>query len=418
MKLPWEKKHICWGVTAFCVIAASIVLYMILHRWSVVASVIALIFKSLRPITYGLILAYLLNPLMNMIEKTMAIPAMNALLKKRKDKARSLARAFSIVLTWTTAFLFVLAIVDLVVPELYKSIEALVLSLPSYADKAFTLANDLLNQNPEILDFFKESINGFTTDITEIIQKVKEIMPNVNSLITGVSSGLFDGIKVIFNLFVGIIVSIYILKDKEKFTAKYKKLLYSTMSEKKVNNIIALSRLTHDKFGNFITGKIFDSIIIGILCFIILNIFNIPYSALVSVVVGVTNVIPFFGPFLGAIPSSILILFANPIKCIPFIIIIIALQQFDGNILGPKILGNSIGLSSFWVMFAILIGSGLFGVWGMVCAVPIFAVVYVLVSDGCRNSLIKKGFNYSSKDFENIDHIDENSGKPVRLEKE
>ncbi|MEE0867772.1 MAG: AI-2E family transporter [Clostridia bacterium] len=418
MKLPWDKKHICWGITAFCVIAASIILYMILHKWSEVASVIALVFKSLKPITYGLILAYILNPLMNMIERTMALPAMNALLKKRKDKARSLARAFSIILTWATAFLFILAIVDLVVPELYKSIESLVLSLPSYADTAFTLANDLLNQNPEILDFLKESINGFTTDITEIVKRIQSIMPNLNSFITGISSGLFGGIKVIFNLFVGVIVSIYILKDKERFAAQSKKVLYSTMSAKNANTVIAISRLTHSKFGNFITGKIFDSIIIGILCFIILNIFNIPYSALVSVVIGVTNVIPFFGPFLGAIPSSILILFANPIKCIPFIIIIVALQQFDGNILGPKILGNSIGISSFWVMFSILIGSGLFGVWGMVCAVPIFAVIYVLISDGCRSSLIKKGFNYSSKDFESIDHIDENSGKPVRLERD
>ena len=212
-------------------------------------------------------------------------------------------------------------------------------------------------------------------------------------------------------------MSVYVLKDKEKFVAQFKKLFYSTMSYRKANNTIAFWRLTHDKFGNFITGKIFDSLIIGVICFIILIIANIPYAALISVIIGVTNVIPFFGPFIGAIPSAFLVLLVDPLKCITFVIIIILLQQFDGNILGPKILGDTTGVSSFWVVFSIMLGSGLFGVVGMVCSVPVFAVFYTLVKDGCHVALRKKGIDYSTETFEKIDHIDEDTKAPKWINK-
>ena len=222
-----------------------------------------------------------------------------------------------------------------------------------------------------------------------------------------------DIVRMLLNILIGVIVSIYVLKDKEKLAAQSKRLLYSFCSVKKANSVIAVTRLTNDKFGNFITGKIFDSIIIGVLCFIILTIFRIPYTALVSVVVGVTNVIPFFGPFIGAIPSAFLILLAEPIKCLTFVIIIIALQQFDGNILGPKILGSSTGVSSFWVMFSILVGSGLFGFWGMLCGVPVFAVIYAIVSESCRCSLEERGLDYSTEEFKGIDHLSDKTEKPI-----
>lgn len=416
MKLPWEKKQICWGVTAFLTVAASILFYMILKKWDTVGGVISLIFKSLRPITYGLILAYILNPLLNMIEKGFVYPFMKKVFKKNTKRLKNSARVLSIIFTWTIACLLILALVDFVVPEIAKSIESLIASLPEYTNKTLSWGEDILKKNPMILDYLEKSISGFSTNLSDVAKRIEDILPNINSLILGVSSGLYGMVTAILNIIIGIIVSVYILKDKEKFVAQIKRLFYSTMSFKKANNVIALCRLTHDKFGNFITGKIFDSIIIGILCFIILTIFAIPYTALVSVIVGVTNVIPFFGPFIGAIPSALLILLVDPIKCITFIAIIIVLQQFDGNILGPKILGSTTGVSSFWVMFSILVGSGLFGVWGMVCAVPLFAVIYTLLNDGCHRALKKKGIDYSCETYENIDHIDENTNTPVWLD--
>ncbi len=177
--------------------------------------------------------------------------------------------------------------------------------------------------------------------------------------------------------------------------------------------MIAVTRLANDKFGRFITGTIFDSITVGVLCFIILTIFRIPYSALVSVIIGVTNVIPFFGPFIGSVPSAFLILLAEPIKGLTFIIIITALQQFDGNILSPRIIGSSTGVSSFWVMFSILVGSGLFGFWGLLCGVPVFAVVYTIVSEFCRCSLEKRGLGYSAEEFKSIDRLNDKTGNPI-----
>lgn len=418
MKLPWDKKYICWGITAFATVAASIVFFMILKEWETVGGVFALIAKSLRPITYGLIIAYILNPLMNAVERGFVLPVMKKIFKKGTRRFKGSVRIISIIITWAVTTLLVLALVDLVVPEISNSIETLVQSFPGYASKALSWGEELLKKNPMILNYLEESISGFSTNLSDLAARLKEIIPNINTLILGVSSGVYGMVSAVLNLLIGIIVSVYILKDKEKFVAQIKRLFYSTMPTKKANNVIAVCRLTHDKFGNFITGKIFDSIIIGILCFIILTMFNMPYGALVSVIVGVTNVIPFFGPFIGAIPSALLILLVDPIKCITFVVIIIVLQQFDGNILGPKILGSTTGVSSFWVLFSILVGSGLFGIWGMICAVPLFAVIYTLVKDGCHASLQKKGVDYSCETFENIDHIDEKTNSPVWLTEE
>jgi len=415
MKFPWEKKQFCWGVTAFLTVAASILFYVMLQRWEAVSAVVTLIFSSLRPITYGLILAYLLNPLLNVVENNMIEPVVKAMLKKKHKAAKRVSRAVSIFITWIIAAVFVFALFALVVPEIYKSIESLVIIVPQVSNRMLESAGKILKENPEILAFLEKFISGFTTDVAEIMNRLKDILPNLNIMITGLTGSVFAVITALLNILVGIIVSVYILKDKEKFVAQIKRIFYSTMPIKRANTVIAFFRLTHDKFGNFITGKIFDSLIIGVLCFIVLLILNMPYAALVSVIVGVTNVIPFFGPFIGAIPSAILILFADPIKCITFIIFIIILQQFDGNILGPRILGSTTGISSFWVMFSILVGSGLFGVWGMICAVPFCAVVFALSRDGCHIALRKKGIDYSTETYENIDHIDEDTNAPVWL---
>lgn len=418
MKLPWDKKYLCWGITAFLTIAASVIFLMALLNWELVGGVLGIIVKSLRPITYGLIIAYLLNPLMNVIEHSFVYPLIKRIFKKNKKRGHSVSRWLSIIFAWAIALLTIFVLVSMVMPEIVKSVEDLVSRLPEYANRAMGWGEALLRENPEILDFLEKSVSGFTTNLTELAQRFKEIIPNLNILITGLTSSIYGVVVAVLNVLVGVIVSVYVLKDKEKFTAQFKRLLYSTMSTEKANGVIVVSRLTHDKFGNFLTGKIFDSLIIGILCFIILSIFRIPYTALISVIVGVTNVIPFFGPFIGAIPSALLLLFTDPMKCITFIIIIIILQQFDGNILGPKILGSTTGISSFWVVFSILVGSGLFGVWGMVCAVPLFAVIYTLIKEGCHNSLRKKGIDYSAETYENIDHIDEKTNGPVWLDRD
>ena len=221
--------------------------------------------------------------------------------------------------------------------------------------------------------------------------------------------------KFLYNLIIGYIISIYVLFDKEKFRSQAKKLMYTFISSEKVNIILENLRYTDKVFGSFFSGKLIDSLIIGLLCFVGMLIFDMPYSLVIAVIVGVTNIIPYFGPFIGAIPSAILILLVSPSKCITFIIFIFVLQQFDGNILGPKILGNKTGLSSFWVLFSLLIFGGLFGMIGMIIGVPIFSIFYSFINGLVRRKLKEKDLPLNSKDYEKVIRIDENN--ELKLEK-
>ena len=265
MKLPWDKKYICAGITAFITAAAVIVFYMIFRGWESVWGVVRLVAKSLRPITYGLILAYLLNPLLNGIEMHVVAPVSNKLFAKKKRSNKGFSRGISIALTWIIAFLFVFTLVWLVFPEIYESIESLIANLPEYANHAIAIGEGFLEKNPEIIRFLRESVSGFTTNLEDIAKRIEELIPNINVLIIGLSSGVYGAVQILINALVGIIVSVYILKDKEKFAAQGKRLLYSVVSVKKANRTVEIIRLTHDKFANFITGKIFDSIIIFVL---------------------------------------------------------------------------------------------------------------------------------------------------------
>ena len=418
MKLPWEKKHFCWAIILFLTIAASVLFFMILQKWEIVWDVVSLIFASLEPVTFGLIIAYLLNPLMMFVESKLVTPSMKLIFKKKYKEMHKISRGVSIIITWAIVCLMILALLSMVRPEIITSIEMLVGKMPEYASHVILWFENIMEENPQIFEFMENTVSIFAANFTDAINKILGAAPTLDVVFTEISNGVYAVVKSVLNLFVGIIVSVYVLKDKEKFVAQSKKLIYSMLPVKKANGVVSVFRLTHEKFGNFIIGKIFDSIIIGILCFIILSVFDIPYSVLVSVVVGVTNVIPFFGPFIGAIPSALLILCVDPIKCLTFIVIILLLQQFDGNILGPKILGSTTGVSSFWVLTSILVGSSLFGVWGMVCSVPLFAVIYTIISKYCKKTLKKRGMDYSTETFERIDHMDEESKAPIWVSEE
>ena len=214
---------------------------------------------------------------------------------------------------------------------------------------------------------------------------------NLGNLATTLYNGVFSVMRFLFEFMIGIIISIYLMSSKELFSGQSKKIAYALFEENKANHLIRNMRFVHKTFIGFLSGKIVDSIIIGILCFLGTSFLEIPYAILVSVIVGVTNIIPFFGPYLGAIPCAILILMISPIHCLYFVIFIIILQQIDGNIIGPKILGNSTGISSFWVIFAITIFGGLFGIPGMVIGVPVFAIIYAGFRSYFHRMLRKKG---------------------------
>ena len=225
-----------------------------------------------------------------------------------------------------------------------------------------------------------------------MIQLAREFIPIIGNFLRTTASSLW-------NIVIGIIISLYILIEKEKFIAISRKITTALLPEKAAIKTLEIAHRSNMIFGKFLSGKILDSFIIGILTFIILSIFNMPYTLLVSVIVGITNIIPFFGPFIGAIPSFIIIVFVSPVKALWFLVIILVIQQIDGNIIGPKILGDSVGLSAFWILFSIMIAGEYFGVVGMIVGVPIFAVIYSLVKEFIEAKLKKKGLNVDTKDY-------------------
>ena len=272
-------------------------------------------------------------------------------------------------------------LMSVLVPQLIDSITTLINNAESYYNQIYDWADNLLKKNPNISNWVRLNLERYYQDALSLL--TEKILPGAQQMLTSVTGGVISSILgvVVFakNLIIGIIISVYLLAMKEQSLARCCKLLYGVLSERAANLVMRGTRRTDEIFSGFVRGKLLDSLIIGILCFIGGSILNLPYTPLVSVVVGVTNIIPFFGPFLGAIPSAFLILLVSPKQCLIFIIFVIVLQQFDGNILGPKILGSATGISSFWVVVTILLGGGFFGVLGMFLGVPVFACLQELV---------------------------------------
>ena len=247
---------------------------------------------------------------------------------------------------------------------------------------------------------------------------MNDLLPKSNTYLTSITTGLINVFKVLLNIIVGLIVSVYLLFSKETFIGQFKKLNYALFKPKKANIVIQTARKSNEIFGGFISGKILDSMIIGIICYIVLLIMKMPYPVLVSVIVGVTNIIPFFGPFIGAVPSFIIIVLANPIQGLYFLIFVVILQQVDGNIIGPNILGDSTGLSPFWVIFAIMVGGGLFGFAGMLLGVPTFAVIYYIMQEILRYFLRKRDLPQDSSQYIELEKINVATNQPQYFQKE
>lgn len=407
MKRDSFKIYLHWGMTAFCVIALSILFFFSLFRVRELVSSLRAAVGVLMPFVFGAVIAYLLNPLFNRIY-AVVLPFLKKRSKKPLAAARA-AKALSTALSVLVALLLVVALFSMVLPQVIASIIGLVESdlLPNSIQRATVWFEDTLRANPAleaaVQQVYTEAVDALTSWVKT------DMLPQLTNLV----SGLMGTLTFAKNVCIGVIIAIYILNSKRLFAAQGKKLLYSICGVRRTNFILDNLRYTDRVFGGFLGGKVLDSLIIGILCFIGMSILNMPYVMLISVVVGITNIIPFFGPFIGAIPSTLLILLIDPLKALYFVIFILVLQQFDGNILGPKILGQSTGLSSFWVMFALLVGGGLFGLVGMIVGVPLFAVLYSLISGLICRSLRRKALPDDTLDYFLLDHIDEKTHAAV-----
>lgn len=388
MKFHFDKKYLYWGLTAVFAIVSGILFYYILfHSESLLNAIHSFITISM-PIIDGLILAYLMTPVLNTIERKITKPIYIKLKLSVEKKNKKRIRMISILLTIILVIVIAYEFFSLVIPELIRSIQSIIFQFPVYIKNLTDWATGLMENNPELESIATELFTKYSERLTDFLNT--SVLPRVNDLIISLSTGLIGFLKGMWNFVIGFIISIYILGSKETFAGQAKKIAYAFFDSATANQIISNFRFIHTTFSGFISGKIVDSIIIGIICFVCTSIIGTPYAILVSVIIGVTNIIPFFGPWLGGIPSALLILMVNPLQCLYFIILILVIQQFDGNILGPKILGDSTGLSGFWVIFSITIFGGMFGILGMVVGVPIFAVLYAGFRALVNKQLAKK----------------------------
>lgn len=401
MKHDSFKTYLHWGLTAFGVVALSILFFFSLFKVGALVHFFQTLLGILMPFVYGLAMAYLLTPVFNWLHARFA-PALQKHVKNPRRTARA-AKFLSTTLSVLLALLLVAALLWMVLPQVISSIVGLVESnlLTNSIQNVTGWIEDTLQNNPQ---FEAAAQRVYAEAVAALTAWVKtDMLPQLTNLM----SGLLGTLTFFKNVFIGIIIAIYVLNSKQLFAAQAKKLLYGCLSTRRANIVLDNARFTHRVFGGFINGKLLDSLIIGILCFVGMTALRMPYAMLISVVVGVTNIIPFFGPFIGSIPSGLLILLIDPLKALYFVLFILALQQFDGNILGPKILGDSTGLSSFWVMFAILLAGGLFGFVGMVVGVPLFAVLYSILSGLVCHSLRRRGMPEETQAYYELDHVDE-----------
>ena len=291
-------------------------------------------------------------------------------------------------------------LIIMAVPEIVENIFKVTDTLPEQVNRLIKWVSERMKENSKYADMFEKILKEATDYITRWVKN--DMMTQIGQL----ASGIISAVSVFVNAVVGVIVAVYVLSSKETFAKQGKKIIYAIFKEKHAEKILKEFKKSDDIFGGFISGKIIDSLIIGALCFVGLTILDMPYTMLVSTIVGVTNVIPFFGPYIGAVPSAILILLADPKKGLIFIVFIILLQQLDGNIIGPKILGESTGLTPFWVVFSILLGGGLFGIIGMLFGVPTFAVIYNLIAEFVNYRIKDK--NISPDRYDNYDTTERN----------
>ena len=405
MKFKFNKKYLYWGITAFLVIACSILFYYVLFHRSSFTGGIGKIIQISMPIIDGFVLAYLITPILNKVEKCIIKPIYIKADIPMTSKNKQRMRAISILLTIVLILIVFYEFFGLIIPEVIRSVQSIIFQMPVYVNNLTNWALGLIKDNPDLEIAVNQLINQYSAKIMDYVNT--NLLPHINELIKTLSLSVLGVFKAFWNFIIGFILSIYVLGSKEKFAGQAKKIAYALFDRKGGNELISNFRFIHSTFIGFIGGKIVDSIIIGIICFICTNIIGTPYAILVSVIVGVTNVIPFFGPWIGGIPSALLVLMVDPLQALYFVILILVIQQFDGNILGPKILGDSTGLSGFWVIFAITIFSGLFGVLGMIVGVPIFAVIYAAIKSVVNRLLRKKDLPTDIPPYMTVGQIDE-----------
>ena len=366
------KRYLKIGITGAAILASGILCAFVLFKMPVIISVLKGITEILKPFLYGVVFAYLLAPLCNKIEEKLF-----QIFPKAKTKARRFICFIAIVISLCVAIAVIWLIIMMIIPQVWDSVMKIIQMVPQKLTVVNNWIEHMLENQPELQAYFEEFSSQAESNIDSLLNV--DTIQKVQSIINSLSVQLFGVLGVVKNIFLGLLISAYLLGSRKLFGAQAGLILHGIFSDKWAKIIEEEIRYTDKMFNGFLVGKIIDSAIIGLLCFAGTSIMGFEAPAFISVIIGITNIIPFFGPFIGAIPCGLLLLLENPMHCLYFIIFIFVLQQLDGNVIGPKILGNTTGVSSFWVLFAILLFGGMWGVVGMVIGVPLFAVIYDII---------------------------------------
>lgn len=382
--IPSEQK--AKTISNIIVVAAGMGMLAVLIYFQPIWAAINTVIGVISPFLVGFALAFLQLPIVKKVEwflRKTIFP------KNRKPK---LTRALSTTISLLFVLMIVAAFMSILLPQLIDSVKQLVTYITQFISANAEHFSDLLVRWDFIAFEGEELVIGWEQIVSQASNYISVVMDNVMAI----GSTIYT---TIFQLFVGLITAFYLLMDKERFCAQAKKILYSIMKKDKCETLIYWTRRANRIFAGFISGKIIDSLIIGVLCYVLMLIFRFEYALLISVIVGVTNVIPFFGPFIGAIPSILILLIVNPYSALGFAILILVLQQLDGNVIGPLILGDYVGISPLWIMISIVIGGGLFGFIGMLVSVPVFALCYAIVRAAIENRLRQRGLPIHSSNY-------------------
>ena len=387
MKDPYKRRYLYLMLSLFGAISLSIAVFFVVYRFQGIGDLVHTLGDILAPFIYGGVVAYLLRPMCNFYER-----AFSGVLPKG---AKRMANPIAVALSLLTGIALVYALIIMIAPQLYESIYSLWISIPDKIRQFVQWATVRFGDEEvvaQILTLFERNSDSVYQQLEAWAKEIlSPYLTGLSSIVSGVGSSLVKIFKFLYNLLIGLIVACYLLASRKRFARQSVLVVRSLLKPRWADLFLNEVAFVDRTFGGFIDGKLLDSAIIGVLCYIGCVIFRFPSALLVSALIGVTNVIPFFGPFIGAVPATLLIMIENPIKGLWFIVFVLLLQQLDGNVIGPKILGDRTGLSSFWVLFAIVLFAGLWGVVGMVVGLPLFAVIYDIVKKLVRRGLTRKG---------------------------
>ena len=407
-----KSSYVRMGLTVFLTVCAILLFYDTLFGSRTAVLFGRQFIKALQPVFLGALIAYLLAPVVNFFERKLFQSHLSRIRRQGKLSSRRV-RAVSLLLTWIIVCAAGYLLASFLLPELYRSVVQLISSAESYYLTVRGWVERLLESNPQVESWVTEQLNVYYKDIQSWL--TREVLPQATTLMTVLSGGIVSALNFLLDLLVGVMVSIYLLATKERCAASARKIVCGLFTRTNAGWVLRAVKKVDEIFSGFVRGKLLDSLIIGILCFICCSIFGFPYTPLVSVIVGVTNVIPFFGPFLGAIPSIFLILLVSPLQAVYFALFVLALQQLDGNVIGPLILGDKTGISSLWVIIAILVGGSFFGVAGMFFGVPVCACLLSLVNFIVETRLRRREMPVETEAYSTV--TGEPEAKPEQMEK-